>query len=133
MDCSVTAGWVIGSQSDLYTTAVLDNIRENKVFVPGIWLYEVANLLLSAERREAISREDSTAFYHFLKGLSVEIVHKNDEEWSELLLWMAKSHELSSYDTAYLYLAMDRGYPLATRDKKMQAAAESAGVTLFRP
>ena len=133
MDCSVTAGWLIGSQSDDYSLAVLERLQDDKALVPGIWLYEVANMLLSAETRKSITREDSSAFYKMLKGLSFEIVHKNDEEWSELLLWMSKTHHLTAYDTAYLYLAMDRGYPLATRDRKLQSAAIAAGVEIFQP
>lgn len=133
MDCSVTAGWVIGSQADNYTMAVLDRLQVSKALVPSIWLYEVANMLLSAEIKKSITREESSAFYKMLKGLSFEIVHKNEEEWSELLLWMSKTHRLTAYDTAYLYLAMDRGYPLATRDFKLESAAKMAGVEIFQP
>lgn len=133
MDCSVTAGWVIGSQSDNYTMGVLDRLQESKALVPSIWLYEVANMLLSAEIKKSITREESSAFYKMLQGLSFEIVHRNDEEWSELLLWMSKTHRLTAYDTAYLYLAMDRGYPLATRDLKLESAAKMAGVEIFQP
>ncbi|MCC6273211.1 MAG: type II toxin-antitoxin system VapC family toxin [Deltaproteobacteria bacterium] len=129
----MTAGWVIGSQADHYTMAVLERLQDGKAVVPSIWLYEVANMLLSAEIKKFITREESSAFYKMLKGLSFEIIHKNDEAWSELLLWMSKTHHLTAYDTAYLYLAMDRGYPLATRDLKLESAAKMAGVEIFQP
>jgi predicted nucleic acid-binding protein len=133
VDCSVTTGWVLISQSDDYTDAVRDQMATTRVFVPGIWLYEAANVLLQAEKRKIITREDSTEFFQIVKNLPLEIVQKNDGEWSELLLWLAKTHQMTVYDTAYLYLAMDRGYPLATRDKKMVSAAQMAGVPIFQP
>jgi len=132
VDCSVTSGWVIPSQSNEYSSAVLERLSATKAFVPGIWIYETANTLLSAERRKKITREDSTDFFKLIKSLPMEIIHKNDGEWSELLLWMGNTHRLSVYDTAYLYLAMDRGYTLATRDKQLALAASAAGVEVFQ-
>jgi predicted nucleic acid-binding protein len=45
---------------------------------------------------------------------------------------LARTHQLSSYDAAYLELAIRRGLPLACLDGKLKAAA-AAGVTMFRP
>ncbi len=84
---------------------------------------------------EASARPNLTArlwqFFQLIQCLPLEIVHKNEGQWSELLWWMAKTHRLSVYDKAYLYLAMDRGYALATWDKKLAGAGKLVGVPIF--
>jgi hypothetical protein len=47
------------------------------------------------------------------------------------LVRLARAHHLTTYDPAYLELAMRTGLPLANRDKSLQAAAERVGVSLF--
>lgn len=133
LDLSVTAGWCMLSQSDTYTEAVLNNLGQVCAYVPDLWRYEVANFLLVFERRRMLARSASMEFLRKLNSLPIEVVQVNKESWSNLLLWMGFSHQLSAYDTAYLYLAMDRGWPLATRDKKLRAAAKSAGVSFYEP
>jgi predicted nucleic acid-binding protein len=52
--------------------------------------------------------------------------------WHDTLaLALARSHHLTSYDAAYLELALRRGLPLASRDKALQAAARLEGVPLL--
>ena len=46
-------------------------------------------------------------------------------------LSLARDHNLSAYDAAYLELAMRRGLPLATLDDKLKAAAQAVGVPLY--
>ena len=46
---------------------------------------------------------------------------------------LARAHSLSTYDTAYLELALRRGLPLASLDDQLKAAAIAAGVGLYQP
>ena len=46
---------------------------------------------------------------------------------------LARQYRLSTYDAAYLYLAMQEGAELATLDKALGEAARKAGVGVFRP
>jgi predicted nucleic acid-binding protein len=50
--------------------------------------------------------------------------------WHDSLA-LARSPRLTSYDAAYLELALRRSLPLATRDKALQAAARLEGVPLM--
>lgn len=47
-----------------------------------------------------------------------------------LTLVLAREHNLTVYDAAYLEIAMREGLPLATLDSGLRAAAERAGVEL---
>jgi predicted nucleic acid-binding protein len=44
---------------------------------------------------------------------------------------LAQQHRLTSYDAAYLELAIRRGLPLATLDEALQAAAKIEKVPLL--
>lgn len=44
---------------------------------------------------------------------------------------LAMQYKLSSYDAAYLELAMRHGLPLATQDAQLKSAAALAGVTVL--
>jgi predicted nucleic acid-binding protein len=46
------------------------------------------------------------------------------------VLDLARAHDLSAYDAAYLELARREGLPLATEDAPLRAAAERVGVAL---
>lgn len=48
----------------------------------------------------------------------------------ERLVDGARQHALTAYDASYLLLALDRGLPLATLDKRLRTAAQDAGVAL---
>jgi predicted nucleic acid-binding protein len=47
-----------------------------------------------------------------------------------VVLELARTQHLSSYDAAYLELAMREGIPLATMDDDLRAAAGRVGVLL---
>lgn len=44
---------------------------------------------------------------------------------------LAERHGLTVYDATYLELAIRTGLPLATRDKRLRAAAGDRGVALL--
>ncbi|MBW9066117.1 PIN domain-containing protein [Rhizobium herbae] len=48
-----------------------------------------------------------------------------------LVVSLARKHQLSAYDAAYLALAITEGIPLATLDKKLQQAAVAEAVLVF--
>ena len=50
--------------------------------------------------------------------------------WSDTM-HLARAHNLSSYDAAYLELAIRLGLPLAALDGKLKTAAGAMGVPLF--
>jgi predicted nucleic acid-binding protein len=46
-------------------------------------------------------------------------------------LALGRRHHLSSYDAAYLELAMRLGLPLATLDKNLRKAAQAEGIAVL--
>jgi len=53
-----------------------------------------------------------------------------DEAWATTYL-LARKHNISLYDAAYLELAVRRGLPLASIDTDLRKAANAEGVALL--
>lgn len=104
-----------------------------KAFVPAIWLLEVGNGILVAERRNRIALGDGPAFLDSLAAMPIQVEPESADRVLGEILDLARKHQLSTYDASYLDLAMRRKIPLATQDKALIRAATACGVALFEP
>ena len=130
LDASVTLSWLFEDEASEATDAILAGLENGEAFVPSLWRYEVANVLLVAERRARISQAQSQRFTTLLAKLPITVVAPSGTQlWSEVMA-IARGHQLSAYDAAYLELALRRDVPLASKDKALRKAAESIGVAL---
>jgi len=131
VDNSVVMTWCFRDQADPYADAVLDSLAAAEAVVPSVWPLEVVNVLLTAERKNLIHQADSVRFLNLLSQLPLCVENENAEKAMKDLLGLARSHHLSSYDAAYLGLAMKTGLPLATLDEKLRRAAASTNVPVW--
>lgn len=132
LDASVTLGWCFRDEENAYAHRVLRRLPDDSAVVPAIWLLEVANGLLLAERRGRLSIADVAQVHDALVGLPIDWQDLTLEQVLGPVLDLARAHRLSAYDAAYLELAMREGLPLATQDEALRAAAESVGVPLLQ-
>ena len=128
VDASVTLAWLFEDESNAYTEKALSRLETENAMVPGIWLYEVANVLVLAERRGRITEAVSRQFRELLSRLPIQVDHLGQTELWSSATHLAREHGLTAYDAAYLELAMREGLPLATQDKALKEAARAAGV-----
>lgn len=128
LDCSVAMGWCFEDEADPYSDAVLGDLADAGAVVPSIWPLEVANVLLTAERRKRISKAQSRRFLELLQGLPISVDDASVSRAWDGALSLARDHDLSAYDAAYLELAMREGLPIATRDDLLRKAARRCGV-----
>jgi predicted nucleic acid-binding protein len=133
LDCSVAMAWCFEDECDDYSDAVLDALASTGGVVPSIWPLEVANVLAVAERRGRLKEADSSRFISLLRALPIAVEGDRPEVALGSVLSLSREFELSSYDAAYLELAMRTGAPLATRDKGLREACAASGVELFQP
>lgn len=121
-----------GKPSDLaYAEMVMDALSGEPAKVPAIWSLEVANVLVRAEQQGVIDNTHSSAFLAMLRKLPIMtdtdgILHALTET-----LNLARHYRLSSYDAAYLELALREGFAIATLDADLRKAAKRAGASLF--
>jgi predicted nucleic acid-binding protein len=133
LDCSIAVAWCYPDEKAPYPQAVLDSLDSVEAVVPAIWPLEVANVLLVGERRKRSTQADTTAWLEFLRALPIRIDEETSARaWRDTLSW-ARAQSLSSYDAAYLELALRLGAPLATLDDKLKAAAVAVGVAAYSP
>ena len=99
--------------------------------MPSLWLWEVGNVLVQAERKGRITSAAIRTFLGLLETLPIRIDQVTTATaWHDTLA-LARSHRLTTYDAAYLELALRLGLPLASRDQALNAAASKEGVSLL--
>jgi predicted nucleic acid-binding protein len=129
LDASVTMAWCFEDETNRDTEAVLDRLTDDPAVVPSLWEYEVANVVLMAERRGRLTEFQTTRFVELLGRLPINVDLAPPEITT--VLAVGRRHGLSAYDAAYLVLAERDGIPLATQDERLRAAANAAGVPLI--
>lgn len=126
VDASISAAWFLPDEATPSTEAALQATATHEVWVPALWLLEVGNLLLSAQRRKRITAEKRRELAAAAAALRIKV----DREPVPIPVMdeLAARHALSAYDAAYLELAIRRSLPLATLDGALTAAMVKAGV-----
>ena len=131
LDASTALAWCFRDEEDAVAVRALDRLAESDAWVPAIWSLEVANGLLTAERRKRITAAAASSAMRLL--LSLPIISDPAERSRDFeASWrLARTHGLSAYDGAYLELAIRLGVPLVTLDEKLRAAALAEGLQAF--
>jgi predicted nucleic acid-binding protein len=131
LDCSVTMAWCFENEGGEFADRVLDNLADSEAWVPSLWTFEVANVLLVAERRGRITPAESTRFVALLGDLPILIDDGAHERALSTILSIGRDLGLSAYDATYLELAMRLGGVMATGDEKLRTACRKSGVPVF--
>lgn len=133
LDCSVTMAWCLEDEKDAYADATLEALAKGSALAPQLWVLEVLNVLVTAERRRRLSAADAGRFLQLLGGLPIGIEPGSGITASDSVWQLARQNQLSAYDAAYLDLAVREGLPVATRDEKLRQACKVQGVEVFKP
>jgi predicted nucleic acid-binding protein len=134
LDNSVTMRWLFndGSPSDqTYAKYVLTSIANSIVIVPGVWCLEVANVIAKAESKYGLTEARSSEFIQALQQMNIQVDPETARYALSDTLQIARRYNLSSYDAAYLELALRKGLPVATLDEGLQKALKKAGAKRF--
>ena len=133
LDCSIAVTWCFEDEAAAETDALLDLTREEGAVVPGLFALEVANVLTQAERRGRMTAADLSARVVLLEALPIVVDDATASRALHETLALARAEELTTYDAAYLELAMRYGLPLATLDAALRRSAARLGVSLLPP
>lgn len=128
IDASVTACWALDDEHHPAAGHALDQLTSDIAYAPALWWFEVRNILVVNERRKRIREEESAAFLMNLSRLPVEIDHEPKED---TVLRLARRHQLTVYDAAYLELALRHQCSLATLDSALIHAARVEGISVL--
>lgn len=122
LDCSVSVAWIVDDEASKETDELLVYLRNDNALTPGIWRLELGNVLVQAEKRGRITTSQITTMLEFIGRLSI-ITETDDSRYLNEVLNLARSESMTTYDAAYLELAMRHRIPLATLDKALINAA----------
>jgi predicted nucleic acid-binding protein len=131
LDSSVALAWIYADETTDAVLGLFDNIRINGAWVPGLWRWEIANVLQLNVRRGRHTEDFRDGALASLALLPVKVDAEADRQaWGATVL-LAELYGLTVYDAAYLELASRRIIPLATLDRELHAAATREGVQLL--
>lgn len=126
LDNSVACGWFLPAQATAYTDAIAARLFDDRAFVPGLFTLEFASVLRSACKRGGLIAQQAQDIAAEMASLPIEA--DVEPATAGAILALALRFDLTSYDAAYLELALRRQIPIATQDAALAAAAIAAGI-----
>ncbi len=131
LDNSIVCGWFLENQATPYGDAIIERLRDDRATVPALWELEFTNVLRTACLRQRMTAQAAQRVIAQIVSLPID-VDRQPVPASEIL-GLALRFGLSSYDAAYLELALRLQLPVATGGGPLRAAALAAGVGLAEP
>jgi predicted nucleic acid-binding protein len=123
--------WCFADEDDDYAERVFDHLEQATAVVPAHWPLEVANVMLVALRRGRIDDALSDAFRVKLRQLPIKVMETPNN--IDTVFDLGRRYALTSYDAAYLDLAIRETLPLATSDLALRSAARKARLKVLTP
>lgn len=134
LDNSVAMRWHLASDKasdQRYAESVLSSLAGADAEVPNLWHLEATNVLIGAERRGDTTMGEIERFIAQLENLPIQVDALTANHGFTRTMSLARAYKLSSYDAAYLELAIRKDLPLATLDKNLLKAAKKADITVY--
>ncbi|MCD5406675.1 MAG: type II toxin-antitoxin system VapC family toxin [Desulfotomaculum sp.] len=125
LDCSFAAALFLPDEKSEDISGFMLNLPENdRLMVPLLWWYEIANVLTVAVRRKQLDYSDVSEILLLFDQLKLETDREWGVEFSKEIHRLAQLYQLSAYDATYLELALRTSSSLATMDKQIIKAAQ---------
>ena len=124
LDASLVAAWCLREeQHSAEADRVKDRVISGVAIVPKLFWYEMTNVLLKAERAGRIKQEDTEFHLNRISDLPLVTDSGQDEK---VTIALARQHNLTAYDAAYLETAHRNNAELATFDRSLSKAIRSS-------
>ncbi len=132
LDASTALGWMLDRPVPARASQSRNHILGGAIpIVPALWLQEVSNAIVIAERRGHLGARQVAPLVadieDFLRVVEVDPILVR----VSVLIETAQRTSLTVYDATYLELALRRRVPLATLDEKLREAARREGLALI--
>ncbi|MEB3304751.1 MAG: type II toxin-antitoxin system VapC family toxin [Cyanobacteriota bacterium] len=126
LDNSVLCGWFLANQATPYSDGVARQLSESDAHAPWLLQLEFTNVLRTACRRGSLTVMAAREIVDQVALLPIRIDPTPPPPAA--LLSLALRFQLTTYDAAYLELALRRQLPIATRDAELAEAAWAASL-----
>lgn len=134
LDNSVAMRWFMPSskeQDQAYSYRVLNSFSSVSSLVPNLWHLEAVSALLGSERRGENTEGQVESHLITLDKLPIFVDPLTVHNAFGRTLSLARAFNLSSYDAAYLELAIRESLPIASLDKNLVKAAIKSNVEIY--
>jgi predicted nucleic acid-binding protein len=131
LDCSAACALCFEDEANAQSERVLELLDQGQALVPALFFWEVANVLLMAQRRGRLSQAERVEALQLFEAQDFAVDPADPAVIWHDVIHLAERCQLTSYDAAYLELAMRSGLPLASHDRALRAAAQSLGIRLL--
>lgn len=130
IDASIALSWCFEDEATPETDLLFEYVRDEGAVVPSLWHLELGNVLLMAEKRKRLSAEDVTTRLRLISALPITTDQETSAKAWQDILSLARIEGLTTYDAAYLELAIRLGAPLLTKDEQLARAARRRGIAI---
>ncbi len=131
LDNSVVMRWCF-DDAHPYAEPILERLETgDTAIVPTLWLYEVSAVLVQAQLRGIVTAQKADEFVDELQSLSIQADSESAARIFPDVHRLALAYRLTSYDAAYLEVAIRRGLPIATLGNELARASKAAGVAVL--
>jgi len=121
--------WCFESAQHPYADSILQRLAGGEdAIVPVLWFYEASAVLAREEIRGSLTAPKASELIAELRSLDIRADEQDAENIFGDVYRLAIAHRLTSYDAAYLELALRRDLPLATLDDDLIRASAAIGV-----
>jgi len=135
LDASVGLAWAVDDPEPDSARAIRESFLTGRIaIVPSQWVLEIANGLVMAERRGKLDLaevERARDLYESMMANYIEVQTDSPQAGFREIQEIARKHQLTAYDAAYLFLALQHRLPLATLDGSLTVAAQKSGVSVL--
>jgi predicted nucleic acid-binding protein len=135
LDASVGLAWAVDDPEPDSARAIRESFLTGRIaIVPSLWVLEIANGLVMAERRGKLDLaevERARDLYESMMANYIEVQTDSPQAGFREIQEIARKHQLTAYDAAYLFLALQHRLPLATLDGSLTVAAQKSGVSVL--
>jgi predicted nucleic acid-binding protein len=123
LDASIVLAATLPDENSDLAAEILEQVAEEGAFTPAIFLWEVANVLSTAVRRNRLPSAHAEEIFDDISELNIVV-----DDTQPANVWvdaygLSQRHAISVYDAGYLELALRMKIPLATLDKALANAA----------
>ena len=131
LDASLMLEWLVGTNRQSAFPGIYQALAHAPVVVPSHWSLEIGNTLRPELRNRRLSIADFHSIMDEFDRLDILIQPPIEIDEIGPLAQFAVTHNLTTYDAAYVQLALQYSATLATLDRAMRNAATALNIPLL--
>jgi predicted nucleic acid-binding protein len=132
VDCSFSAALFLPDESSKYVKEFFIKLKkDDELYVPSLWWYEITNVLLVSEKRGRLNHVDAIKVLSLFEKIELETDKTNGIYYSREIFKIAQYNNLSVYDAVYLELAIRKVAGLASLDNQLIKAAINYSISII--